>query len=207
MTDYVLALIPQYGLYLIFAVVVVACCGIPLPLALVVLTSGALAAAGDLVLWQVIAVVCAGYWIGDQIAFFLARNIGPSLLTRLRGFKRLTQTVDRAENMLLEKGAYAVFLSHTVVSPTGPYVSYVSGAVQMNWFKFTSVAVPAATLWTLAYTSLGYVFAGELPQLSDLMISMSMVGVATLSAIGFAIWLGILWHNFELEDETNLSQV
>lgn len=201
MTELVLGLIPEYGLYLIFVVVLLACIGIPLPSSVLVLTSGALAAAGDLVIWQVTVVVAIAYWLGDQIAFVAARFAGPTLLTRLRKFRRISPIVNRSEAMLDRHGWIAIFLSHTIFSPTSPYVSYVSGAVKTNWIKFTVVALPSSAIWTISYVMLGYLFAGELPQISNLVASMLIVGIACVCAIGFAIWLSILWRHFEVRTD------
>ncbi|MEP3197434.1 MAG: DedA family protein [Lentilitoribacter sp.] len=199
MTDVVLNLIPQYGLYLVFLVVMLACFGIPLPSSVVVLTSGALAAAGDLTLWQVIFAVALAYTIGDQAAFLIARFLGPNLLIKLKDIQSITSTIDRSEAMLEKHGWLAILLSRTIVSPTGPYIAYVSGAVRMNWIKFTTVALPASILWTLAYAMIGYLFAGNLPQISDLVASMLIVGIASISAMAFAAWLTVLWRKFEID--------
>lgn len=197
MTDVVLNLIPQYGLYIVFLIVMLACIGLPLPSSVVVLTSGALAAAGDLVIWQVVFVVTAAYTVGDQAAFLIARYIGPSLLTKLKNIKSITPTIDRSEAMLAKHGWLAILLSRTIISPTGPYIAYISGAVRMNWAKFTAVALPASVLWMLVYTMIGYLFAGNLPQISNLVASMLIVGIASLAAIAFAARLVISWRKFD----------
>lgn len=197
MTEFFLALIPQYGLYIIFAVVMLACIGIPLPSSILVLTSGSLAAAGDLIIWQVLIVTFFAFVMGDQIAFNSARYLGPSLLDRLRKYSRVSQAIDKSESLLDKYGLVAVLLSRTLISPTGPYVGYVGGAVQMKWLSFSAVAASGAALWSIAYAMLGYMFAGELPQLSDLVASMLIVGVALICAIGFGIWLYRAWQKFD----------
>jgi membrane-associated protein len=197
LTDIVLNLIPQYGLYIVFFVVMLACVGIPLPSSVVVLTSGALAAAGDLIIWQVVFVVALAYTIGDQAAFLIARYVGPGLLVKLQRINSIKPTIERSEAMLVKHGWLAILLSRTIISPTGPYIAYISGAVRMNWLKFTSVALPATIIWTLAYAMIGYLFAGNLPQISDLVASMLIVGITAIAAIGFAIWIVIKWRRFE----------
>lgn len=201
MTEYLLTLIPQYGIYLIFTVVFFACLGIPLPSSVLVLTSGAFSAAGDLEMMQAIATIVIAYCLADQIAFTVARLAGPALLLRMRRYKRISPLVDKSDAMLHRHGWLAVFLSHTILSPADPTVSYVSGAIHMNWLKFTTVATASATLWTLAYFMLGYIFAGELPQISDLVVNMLIAGATSLCAIGLAIWLSILWRHFEAAEQ------
>ncbi len=198
MTEFVLALIPQYGLYVVFGVVLIASTGVPLPASVVVLTAGALAAAGDMSVWQVIPVVVIAYWIGDQLAFNVARVLGPNLLTRLQGSRRMAKVLIRSETLLERYGLLAVFLSRTVFSQAGPYVGYITGATQMNWFKFSAAAMPAAVLWSATYAMIGFLFAGNVPQVSNLVLSIVIVSVAALVAIAFAIRIVILWRRFDM---------
>lgn len=197
MTDIVLGLIPQYGLYIVFAVVLIACIGIPLPSSVLVLTSGGLAAAGDLEIWQVVLSTLAAFTLGDQLAFNAARYFGPNLLTRLRSSHRLAPLVHKSETMLNKHGTLAVLLSRTVFSPTGPFVGYVSGAHKMGWLSFSVAALTGAMIWTLSYAMIGYLFAGNLPQISNLVASMLVVGVAFICTMAFSIWLLRAWHRFE----------
>ncbi|WP_336055071.1 DedA family protein [Nitratireductor sp. CH_MIT9313-5] len=201
MTEIVLGLIPVYGLFVIFVIVFLACTGIPMPSSIVVLTAGALAAAGDLALWHVLLVVICAYLLGDQITYNAGRMWGPALIARLRRRKRMRPAIERSEALLEKHGSLAIFISRTVLSQAGPYVGYVSGSLEMGWRKFTAMAVPAAVLWTLAYALLGYMFAGELPKVSDLVAAMLLVGAASLSALAFAVWIALLWRRFEASDE------
>ncbi|WP_036485393.1 DedA family protein [Nitratireductor basaltis] len=206
MTEIVLGLIPVYGLFVIFVIVFLACTGIPMPSSIVVLTAGALAAAGDLVLWRVLLVVICAYLLGDQITYNAGRIWGPGLIARLRRVKRLRPAIERSETLLQKHGLLAIFISRTILSQAGPYVGYVSGSLEMGWRTFTAIAVPAAILWTLAYALLGYIFAGELPQVSDLVAAMLLVGAASLSALAFAVWIALLWRRFEpSSDEEAIS--
>jgi membrane protein DedA with SNARE-associated domain len=59
-----------------------------------------------------------------------------------------TPVVDRSRSLLKKHGSLAVFLSHTVLSPTCPYISYLSGAGGLTWRSFTLAAVPGALVWT-----------------------------------------------------------
>lgn len=166
MTETILSLVPDYGLPLIFSVVAMACLAVPLPASVLVLTSGSFAAAGDLTLGSVLVVAFMGYVVGDQMAYHLAKRIGPSLISRLKQSEKAAPIVDRSERMLREKGGAAVLLSHTILSPTCPYVSYLSGAGGLTWARFSTAAVLGAGLWTAAYVGLGYVFASQLEQVA-----------------------------------------
>lgn len=88
MTEFVLALVPDYGLIIVFGVIAIACMGIPLPSSMLALAAGAFAATGDLVLWQVIAAILCAFAIADQLAFHLARRLGTNLLTKMRRYPK-----------------------------------------------------------------------------------------------------------------------
>ena len=73
MTDLLLALLPTYGLFIIAGITIIAALGIPLPSSIVALTSGGLAATGDLVLLEVLLTTFFAFAVGDQLAFTMGR--------------------------------------------------------------------------------------------------------------------------------------
>ncbi len=197
MTDIVLSLVPQYGLYIVALTVLLATLGIPLPSSVVMVTSGGLAATGDLVLSNLLVVAFIAFVLGDQLAYFIGLKAGPEWLNRLRQKKRFASLVDKGEGLYEKFGVSAVLLSRTLLSPTGPCIAYLSGASGMSHTRFSLIAVLGALIWTSVYAMLGYGFAGNVPEISDLVASALMVAVALLFAIGFAIWLLVAWRGFE----------
>lgn len=197
MTEFVLNLIPEYGLYLVFFVVMFACMGIPLPASVIVLTAGGLAAAGDLVIWQVLLIAFIAFVVGDQLAFNSARIIGPSLLMRARRVNKIAKLVDKSENLLNQRGLIAVFLSRTIFSAIGPYVGVASGALHMRWILFSSVAAIAALVWASTYGMAGYLFAGQLPELNGLVVKHLIAGTYMICSILLGFWIHHAWIEFE----------
>lgn len=193
MTDYVLALIPQYGLFVVFIVTTIACLGIPLPAAMLALASGGFAATGDLVLWQVIAVTLMSFIVGDQLAFLIARLGGPRLIHKLKTYKKMETLIGKGENLLERRGNTAIILSRTLISPAGPWVSYVCGATGFKWPNFSISASLGAACWTLAYVFMGYFFAGQLSQITDLISNFLGVIIASILLIISLVWLIRAW--------------
>lgn len=190
MTDYFLGLIPDYGLWIVFACVAIACLGIPLPSSVLVLTSGGFAAAGDLDVLSVLLVTFTAFALGDQLALNAARIVGPSLLDKLRSIGRFRGLVARGELLLEQKGTTAIFLSHTILSPVGPYVTYICGASKMSWLKFSTTALIGTALWTITYTMLGYLLASQLTTLTEAVRNFLGIGIALIcfSASAFVIY-------------------
>lgn len=194
MTDYILALIPEYGLIVVFVVTVIASLGVPLPAAMLALASGGFAATGDLVLWQVILVTLLSFILGDQIGYFIARVKGAKLIAWLKGKKRFESVVIKGENLLLSRGNVAIILTRTVVSPAGPWVNYICGATKFHWPSFTVSEFIGACFWTAFYVSLGYVFAGNLSAVTDIISNMLGVIVAGIGVVLAIIWLYRSWR-------------
>ena len=132
MTETLFAMVPSYGPYLVLASVLLSCLAIPLPSSLLVLAAGGFAASGDLDLWSVALAAFLGFVAGDQLAYQLGRRGGDAMKARLSGKPKMAKLVGKAETFVDKRGAWAVFLSRTVVSPLAPYVSYVGAAAGLG---------------------------------------------------------------------------
>ena len=201
MTDLLLALLPTYGLYIIAGITIIAALGVPLPSSIVALTSGGLAATGDLVLLEVLLTTFFAYAVGDQLAYTLGRMAKPEWIENLRESRVVGPLVQRSENFDHQRGLMAILLSRTVMSSIGPYIAYFCGAMQMKRARFTVTALVGVAIWTSTSVMLGYLFAGNLPQMTNLVAGFLMAGVAALFAFGFAAKLVIAWRRLEASYE------
>ncbi|MEO1550499.1 MAG: DedA family protein [Pseudomonadota bacterium] len=194
MMDTVLALVPDYGVMLVFGVVFLACLAVPLPASVLVLTAGGFAATGDLPLATVFATALVAYILGDQLAFGLARRIGPAVLVYFERSDSTAHLLEQSKTLLQRRGSLAVFISHTILSPTCPYISYLSGAGGLNWRRFTLAALPGALVWTAVYTGLGYTFAAQLEQVATILSNFSGVVLAGAASVVVVLLLRRRWH-------------
>lgn len=190
MTDALLALVPTYGIWLVFFSLTLSCLALPLPSSILVMAAGAFAAAGDMVLWQVQAAALAGFVIGDQIAYGVAATGGARLIARLRSHRKFDALFIRAETMLARFGTLAVFLSRTIFSPVGPYLGYLSGLVRLRWLGFTLASVAGAICWCAAYSLLGYFFASRIAQIAGAIGNALglLLAIAAIGALGWYLW-------------------
>lgn len=202
MIDTLLALVPLYGLFLVAGVVAVSCLAVPLPSSMLVMASGGFAAAGDLVLWQVIAVAFVAYVVGDQVAFYLGRWGGQTVTDRLRASSRRAPLVDRAEALVDRWGTAAILASRTVISPLGPSVSYICGAARMRRMRFTLAAVAGAALWSAGYSLIGYGFAERLDDLAGVIWNEGGFIMAGAVAVASGWWLWRGWRAHRLAART-----
>lgn len=189
MTAWVLSLVPQYGLWLIFATTFLSCLALPFPASIVMLAAGGFAAAGDLVLWQAFLAAAAGGIAGDQVGYWTGRWFGAPFLARLGADPGRERLLARAHDLMERRGASAVFFSRWLVSPLGPWVNLVAGSAAFGWKRFSIFGVAGEAVWAGLYVGTGYVFAGNIQAASDTIGSaLGMVaGAGAVVILGY--WL------------------
>lgn len=189
MTDWLLGLVPQYGLWLLAATTFLSCLALPIPASILMLTAGGFAAAGDLVLWQALLAALAGAVAGDQLGYWAGRGLGAGLLARLRADPGRDRLLARADALMDRRGVLAVFLTRWLLSPLGPWVNLVAGSTRYGWPRFTAAGVAGEGVWAGLYVGTGHAFAGNVQAASDMLGSaLGMVGGAgAVLALGY--WL------------------
>jgi membrane protein DedA with SNARE-associated domain len=189
MTDWLLGLVPQYGLWLLAATTFLSCLALPFPASILMLTAGGFAAAGDLVLWQAFAAAAAGGIAGDQLGYWAGRGFGAAVLSRLRKDAGRDKLMAKADGLMERKGLVAVFLTRWLLSPLGPYVNLIAGSTRYGWGRFTLAGVAGEVVWAGLYVGTGYGFAGNVEAASEALGSgLGMVGGAgAVVALGY--WL------------------
>ena len=83
LTDQLLAALSQYGLPVLFTVIMIAAVGVPLPVTLMLVAAGSFVEQCEMKLWQVITVGSLAAVLGDQIGYGLSRWGGRRLVDRI----------------------------------------------------------------------------------------------------------------------------
>ncbi|MCX7288062.1 MAG: VTT domain-containing protein [Rhodobacterales bacterium] len=189
MTDWLLALVPQYGLWLLAATTFLSCLALPFPASILMLTAGGFAAAGDMVLWQAFAAAATGGIAGDQLGYFAGRGLGAGFLARLRSDPARDRLLARADALMDRHGLVAVFLTRWLFSPLGPWVNLIAGSTGYGWLRFTCAGVAGEMVWAGLYVGTGYALAGNIAAASQALGSaLGMIGGAgAVLALGY--WL------------------
>jgi membrane protein DedA with SNARE-associated domain len=186
MTDWLLALVPTYGMWLLAACTFASCLAIPIPASILMLAAGGFVAAGDLPLPGSFGAALGGAVAGDQLGFAAGRHGGAGLIDRLGS---RAAPVARAREMLARRGGIAVFLSRWLVSALGPYVNLAAGAAGLPWARFTLWGALGEAVWVGLYIGLGFAFTGNLQAASDLALQVLGFLGAGAAAIGLGAWL------------------
>jgi membrane protein DedA with SNARE-associated domain len=185
MTDEVFALVPTYGVWLIFAATFLSCLAVPMPSSMIMLAGGAFVASGDLDLIPVVTSAWIGAVAGDQTGYWATRGAGRAMVDRLAARPKRGDIIRKARDLLDRRGGIAVFLSRWLLSPLGPYVNFAAGAGGLDWRVFVLWGMAGEAIWVTAYVGLGYAFTGSLGAVASLLGNLSGL-LAALAVAGLA---------------------
>ena len=190
MGDQVLAALSQYGSPALFAAVMVAAIGVPLPVTLLLVVTGSLISQGVMNLWWSIGVASVGSIAGDQIGYAIGRWGGTRLVSKcialLGGRERLAQAEAKARRW----GGWGVFFSRWLVSPLGPWINFASGIAEYSWVRFVVWDVLGEVLGVVIFIMLGRIFSDRILALDEVLGDFTWAFVALLVAmvLGWKIW-------------------
>ena len=184
MTETFFGYVSSYGLPVIAFAVFFSCLAVPIPTFAVMLSGGAFAATGDLVLWQVLAVAYGAAVLGDQTGFQIGRWGGARVIATLERDPKRAALIVKAQEAVAKWGGIGVFFSTWLFAPLGPWVNLMAGAAGMARPRFVLWDAAGEAIWVGVYVLLGFLFGSRLPELADLVgDSAGLVTSAGVSAI------------------------
>jgi membrane protein DedA with SNARE-associated domain len=152
--------IAHYGLFLLFGIVCLESAGLWLPGETALIAAAVYASEGHLPIAGVIAVATTGAIIGDNIGYWLGREVGRPLIYRYGWTQRLAERVmPPAERFFERHGGKAVFLARFFggVRVTG---AWMAGITRMAWWKFLFWNAAGGIVWAVAVGLIAY-YAGR----------------------------------------------
>jgi membrane protein DedA with SNARE-associated domain len=150
----------SYGLGILFLLVALESCGVPVPGETALLTAAVLAARGHFAIEWVIVLAAAGAIVGDNAGYWLGREGGRRLLERWGPLRRFAErTLPPAERFFKRHGGKTVFLARFV---TGIRVTaaWMAGISRMHWWEFLAWNAAGGIVWAVSYGLLAY-YAGD----------------------------------------------
>ena len=141
----------------IFAVAVLDAFFPIVPAESMVILGGALAGAGDLNVFLVIACAWVGAVVGDNISYFIGKWAGEHTVKRLFRHEKAHRGFDWAEQQLAERGSYIIVIARFI--PFGrTAVTFTAGYTKgLPWHRFFRYDVIAGGVWAVYATMLGYI--------------------------------------------------
>ncbi len=189
MTETLLSLVAEQGVFILFLTTFFSCLALPVPASLLMLTGGAFVASGDLSAAETFVACLLGAVAGDQTGFLLAQQIEKRLSGFLEKHPDSKSAMAKARVFSERWGGPGVFFSRWLFSPLGPYVNFTVGAAGVGWLRFTIWDLLGEITWVCIYLGLGFSFANQIESLSALLgnISGLLAALVVTMALGFAL--------------------
>jgi membrane-associated protein len=183
LTDQLLAALLLYGLPVLFAVILIASIGVPLPVSFVLVAAGSFAKQGEMKVVPVLIVASAAAILGDHIGYGLSRWGGQRLIDRITRKIGGADKVKKAESLFKRFGGLGVFLSRWLVTELGPWINVASGISGYPWGHFVVWDVLGEVLWVALYVLLGYVFSDRVQYLAEILGNLAWVILGIIVAL------------------------
>lgn len=188
------ALIAHHGYLLIFLVALAEAIGLPMPAALALVAGGAAAASGTLRLPAVLLLPLAALLIGDTVLFFLGRAMGWALLGLLCRLSINPEScILRSAESFYKRGKITLLFAKFIpgVNTMAPPLA---GSMKMRLQQFLRLDFAGASLYVLAYVTLGFVSRDFLVVITRGLQTAShafgeVLFLAAIAYIGYRIWL------------------
>ena len=179
----------NYGAFAIFAAILLASIGAPLPATFLLVAAGSFVTQGEMNLWSVLLAATLGAIIGDHIGYGIGRIGGRTFVhgvgQRFNAGGMLTQ----AEATMERWGGLGVFLSRWLLTAVGPYVNLTSGLMGYHLLRFSFWDIVGELLWVGLYVQIGRFFSDQLATISDALGDLTWVvlGVVAILFIGYKL--------------------
>lgn len=190
MRDLVLAAFSQYGSPVLFAVVLIASAGVPLPVTLLLIVTGSLVSQGVMDLWVAIVLAGLASVLGDQIGYAIGRWGGSTLVARFSRLLGGPRKLQAAEAKARQWGGAGVFITRWLLSPLGPAVNLASGTAAYPWPRFVFWDVAGEFLFVSIYILLGREFSDRVIALDALVgdLSWTLLALAVSAVLGWILF-------------------
>jgi membrane protein DedA with SNARE-associated domain len=196
--DWLIPLLEDYGLLIVFLTMTAESACIPIPSEIVVPYGGFLAAQGFTELWLVITVATVANLIGSSIAYAVGRYGGRALFLRYGRYVLVSpHHLDKAERWFDRHGEVTVFFTR-MMPGVRTFISLPAGIARMPFGKFLLYSALGSIPWNAALAYLGYLAgkaAGEDPwgKLQEQFsrynhIFYIVLGVAVVALIVWGYW-------------------
>jgi len=181
-----------------------ACCGLPMPLSVVLLTAGAAAHGGSLSLGVVILCAFSSALLGDTLMYLGGRYTGWWMLTNICKFSMNPEAcVFTSARQFYKRGPRALMFAKFVPG-LATVAAILAGSLNMRMRRFLATDGLGVLLYVSAWTVSGYVFA---PFLRAVVAGVERLAHFTAATVSAIVVLYGLWLVLSALRESRLSVV
>jgi membrane protein DedA with SNARE-associated domain/rhodanese-related sulfurtransferase len=185
-----LAVIGHHGYAVTAIVLFVTCCGLPLPVSVVLLTAGAAAHGGSLGLGYVILCASAAALAGDTLMYLGGRYTGWWLLAGLCRISFNPETCIFGSARSFYKRGHRTLLFAKFVPGLATVAAPLAGSLNMRMRRFLLLDGIGVIFYVATWSTVGFLFSHIL---RDVIGWVERVGHFTAATLGVVVVLYILW--------------
>jgi membrane protein DedA with SNARE-associated domain len=189
-SSWLIALITDYGLLIIFVLMAAENACLPVPSEVVVPYGGVLAALGHTSLWAVIVVSTAAAIVGAGTVYLMGRFGGRPLALRYgRRIRIKPGHVEMVERWFARRGEPMVIYTR-MLPVVRTFISLPAGVARMSWPKFLLYTALGSAVWNAALAYLGWAFGANWDSLQHQFVRFTYIAVGVCAAIvaGLVAW-------------------
>ncbi len=170
--------------------------GLIMPGAAMMLTAGALIAAGALSFWPTMAWAVSGAVLADGLSFWLGHRFKDQIRS-FSLFARYPEMLSRGEGFFLRHGGKSVFFGR-FVGPVRPVIPIVAGMMGMGPARFTAYNILSALGWAPAYLLPGMAFGASLALAGEVAgrLALLLIILMLLCWLAFSVFRSIFLFFF-----------
>ncbi len=178
----------HFGYFIVFGICLLensAFVGAIIPGDVVLLLAGFYVQRSTLNLAPVVICAFVGAVIGDTIGYFIGRTGGRRLVARFGKHLLPAKRLERMDRYFEEYGMWAVTIGR--FAPLVRTVNtFAAGLAKMPFHRFLTAVIVAASIWSVAMPTVGFLFSGSLERVRS---TIGWAGIAILVVFGS----GLVW--------------
>jgi membrane protein DedA with SNARE-associated domain/rhodanese-related sulfurtransferase len=199
-----LEVIAHHGYAVTSIALFLTCCGLPLPVSVVLLTAGAAAHGGSLNLGLVILCAFGSALSGDTLMYLGGRYTGWWLLAGMCKFSINPEACIFGSARSFYKRGPKTLVIAKFVPGLATVAAALAGSLNMRLRRFLTLDGCGTLLYTSAWSLAGFVFA---PFLRDVVRWVQRVGHITAAMVGAVVVLYVLWLVLSSLRDTRFSTI
>jgi membrane protein DedA with SNARE-associated domain len=195
-------LIATYGYWAVGVIVALESAGIPLPGETTLVISALFGTQHGLNIWGVIGAAAAGAIVGDNVGYWLGRELGYPLLMRYGRYVGLSDgRIKLGQYLFLRYGGSVVFFGR-FIAVLRVLAAFLAGANRMPWRGFFVANAAGGVLWALIFGLGAYTFGAALKYVHG------PVAIGLLIVAVVVVVLAVLYvrtHEAQLQRQAELA--
>ena len=166
MTD-TIQFVLQYGYVLVFVWVLVEQAGLPVPVAPLLLTCGALAGQQQMSLFMTVLSAAVASLLSDSVWYYIGKRRGLGVLRLLCKISLEPDTCVRQTEAKFAKFGLRTLLFSKFVPGLNTAAAPLSAVVGTPYVRFAPFAFTGAALWAASFTFAGYFFSNQISRITN----------------------------------------